>query len=294
MNIGAIDIGSNAVRLLIGKVVSHTSESLKINKLSFIRIPVRLGKDVFSSGKISKKKTEKLEKTMMAFKLVMDIYDVKSYRACATSAMRDASNGKEIAKKILEKSGVDIHIIEGSEEAALIYKTFYSQNFNLSKNYLFVDVGGGSTEITVLDKGQWVKSKSFNIGTIRKLNDHFLEDEWDSMKKWLKEFLTKEKDYEMIGSGGSINKILKLQAPKGVREIDFKTLKGYVAYLESFTVEQRIEELGLKEDRADVIVPAGQIYLQVMKLAQIDQMIVPKIGLSDGIIYDLYSQKNPS
>ena len=288
MNIGAVDIGSNAIRLLIGTVF-RTEDKIKINKASFIRIPVRLGKDVFTKGEISTNKILKLEKTLLAFKCLMEVYDVSYSRICATSAMRDASNGKEIIKSLAKNFDINIEIIDGNEEANLIFKTINAQNFNLDKKYLFVDVGGGSTEITVVVKGQKIKSKSFNIGTIRKLKDNDLVDVWQSMKVWLKDVEDVD-TFEMLGSGGNINKIIKMLGEKGVRETDYKSFKEFIDYLATFSVKERIEKFGLREDRADVIVFAGQIYLRILKFTKINDVMVPKIGLSDGIIYDLFEK----
>lgn len=287
MKFAAIDIGSNAVRLLVGKVVEIDGIPT-VKKMSLTRVPVRLGEDVFSKQKISKEKSRKLQKALKAFKYLMDVYDVEDYRACATSAMREAENSKDIIKQIKEDTGIRLEIIDGKLEAELILSTFFTQNFDRKQAYLYIDVGGGSTEISLLKKGKKVASRSFRIGTVRILKNNVPQRRWDEMKDWVKTLNPGKEQLVAIGTGGNINRILKLNRGKEDNLISYVEIKAVQEYIKAFSLADRMDKLGMRADRADVIVPAADIYLSVMRYSDTTEMIVPKIGLSDGIIYNLY------
>ena len=288
MNLAAIDIGSNAARLLLSSANAYTSGAIDFTKLNLVRVPLRLGFDVFSEGKINEGREQKLIETMQAFKILMDIYDVEHYRACATSAMRDAKNGAEIIEKIADKTGVEIEIIDGHEEATILIETHFADRLNENKSYLYVDVGGGSTEITLYSKGQIVFKESFNIGTIRLLQNQISKEAWAHMKWFIKTNTKYYSPVEIIGSGGNINKIFSLSKKKEGKALPLQLLKDYYNELSQNSVQERIHIYGLREDRADVIVPALQIYISVMRWAMAEEIYVPKIGLTDGLIRMLY------
>jgi exopolyphosphatase/guanosine-5'-triphosphate,3'-diphosphate pyrophosphatase len=289
MKFGAIDIGSNAVRLLLCNV--HESEEEAIfKKAELVRMPVRLGEDVFRFQKISEEKKLALAKSMQAFRLLMEVFGVVSFRACATAAMREAQNGREVVKFVREFSGIDIEIIDGKTEAQIIYSNHIAEHLEPDGVYLYIDVGGGSTELTVFADRHIVCSQSFNVGTIRMLHDQVPRETWNAMKDWVEK---KTRGYRVItgiGSGGNINKIYKMFFRKDDKALTYAHIRETYDLLKAHTLEERITLLGLNPDRADVIVPASKIFLSVMKSAGIDKMIVPQIGLSDGIIHLLYEQ----
>ncbi|MBL4745737.1 MAG: ethanolamine ammonia-lyase reactivating factor EutA [Flavobacteriaceae bacterium] len=288
--LAAIDIGSNAIRLLISNIIEDPSLKTPVFKKSaLVRVPIRLGSDTFLKGEISKKNKERMVKAMHAFKLLMEIHEVEDYKACATSAIREASNGKDIVKYIAKKTGINIDIIDGKEEAAIIFSTDLSHFIEKEKSYLYVDVGGGSTEFTVFSKGQIINSKSFKIGTVRLLKIKTQTTPlWEDIEVWIKSNTEHLKNIYLIGSGGNINKIFKLSGKPYGTPLSIQYMKAYYNYLEQLTFEQRILKLGLNSDRADVILPATKIYINAMKWSGAQEIFVPKIGLSDGIIKGLY------
>ncbi len=287
----AIDIGSNGMRLLIAKVVELNGVT-SVQKLSLVRVPIRLGEDVFNEGVISEEKKEKFIKAIKAYKLLIDIYQVKDFRAVATSAMREAKNGNEIANLIKKETDIDISLIDGKMEADLIFSTIYTQNINKSDSYLFIDVGGGSTEITIFNKGKRVESKSFKIGTVRLLQGKVEEENWKELDEWLNNVVNSDKDFKAIGTGGNINRYFKLSRNNHLEPVKLDVLNELYSDLNSLTKEERAEKYRLRYDRADVIVPAGKIYLTILERCGINEIIVPKIGLSDGIVYYLYKRDN--
>ncbi|MEN8929051.1 MAG: exopolyphosphatase [Flavobacteriales bacterium] len=287
----AIDIGSNGMRLLIAKVVEINGVT-SVQKLSLTRVPIRLGEDVFTTGSISDEKRTLFIKTIKAFKLLIEIYQVKDFRAVATSAMREAKNGNEIAAEIKAETDIDISLIDGKMEADLIYSTIHTQNINKDDSYLFIDVGGGSTEITIFNKGKRAESKSFKIGTVRLLEEKVKENDWEELNDWLKNVSNSDKNFKAIGTGGNINRYFKLSGNKHLVPVKYDLIKHIYNDLESLSTEERAEKYRLRYDRADVIVPAGKIYLNVLKKCGISEIIVPKIGLSDGVVYYLYKQDN--
>lgn len=290
MILAAIDIGSNAARLLICEASVYHDGSVDYTKLNLLRVPLRLGVDVFSKGRIGGDREHQLIETMKAYKLLMDIYKVKAFKACATSAMRDAENGPAIIRKVKEVTGIQISIITGQEEANIIYETHIAENLDLLKSYLYVDVGGGSTEVTLFSQNAIVFKESFNIGTIRLLQDNVSEEQWERMRWYLK---THVKDYapvEAIGSGGNINKVFSISKRKEGKPLPLELLRDYHKELSAATLEERMHRYQLKEDRADVIVPALQIFISVMRWTECDEIYVPKIGLADGLIKMLYRE----
>lgn len=287
MKFAAIDIGSNAVRLLISNVYESINGPL-FKKSSLIRLPIRLGEDVFVHGKISEKKELKLTMAMSAFKNMMDIHEVISYRACATSAMREAINGKDITERIFQKTGVQIEIVSGTTEAEIIYANHIAEGLDNKFDYLYIDVGGGSTELTLFSNGYIKSSRSFNIGTIRLLHDKVEKWQWDEMKLWIKQQVISNKPIQAIGSGGNINKLYKLAKIKEGKALSYEKLKELEVILNKYTYEERMEIIGLNPDRADVIIPAAKIYLTAMKAAECKKIYVPQIGMSDGLIHLQY------
>ncbi|MEY2595380.1 MAG: hypothetical protein RI965_652 [Bacteroidota bacterium] len=290
MRLAAIDIGTNACRLLISEVITPEKGNPQFNKLNLIRVPLRLGFDVFETGEISKPKKGMILQTMKAYSHLMNAYRVDKHIAVATSAMRDAKNKNEIVRKIFLETGINIQIISGDFEASLIYESHVAENLNSSSNYLYIDVGGGSTEITFFSNNQLVYKRSFNIGTIRILKNMVKEVDWDFMKEEIRENIKGIKNTVAIGTGGNINKVFSLSKKKDGKTLDIDLLKDYYKEFSSCTVEERIRNYNLREDRADVIVPALLIYIQVMKWATIDEILVPKIGLADGLIQHLHAQ----
>ncbi|AYD46878.1 MAG TPA: exopolyphosphatase [Arachidicoccus soli] len=295
MKIAAIDIGSNAARLLIVDVQKNNSNETIFNKVNLIRVPLRLGFDVFDEGFIGADKEEMLMNTMQAFKHLLKAYKVKAVKACATSAMRDASNSKAIVKEVKNKTNIKIEIISGDDEASLIFDNHISETLNKSNAYIYIDVGGGSTEVDFFVGGKQVYKKSFNVGTIRLLNNQWDDDDWKKMKEEIKKNIKSKLPITVIGSGGNINKIFSLSKTKEGKPLSLRRLKTFYHDLSALSVKERIEQLNLKEDRADVIVPALQIYINLMRWTDAAEIFVPKIGVSDGLVRDLYheiSRKN--
>ena len=289
MILGAIDIGSNAARLLICEVVKHGNET-EFNKLNLIRIPLRLGFDVFEKGYIGFRKKKMLLNTINAFSALMKVYEVDHYIACATSAMREASNSKEIIKEIRVETGVKVEVISGDLEAEIIYENHIAELLDANKSYLYIDVGGGSTEVTLFHKSAVAFQKSFNIGTVRILTNKVEDAVWEDLKQTLKEIGRTYPKMIAIGSGGNINKIYSMINSKNLKSIPIEVIREFHRVLEPMTVEERMHTYLLKRDRADVIVPALNIYAYTMKWANIDEIHVPKIGLADGLINHLYEQ----
>ncbi|WP_040254612.1 Ppx/GppA phosphatase family protein [Psychroserpens mesophilus] len=284
----AIDIGSNAVRLLISSIIEQKNQPTKFKKTSLVRVPIRLGADVFLKGEISEDNKERMLDTMMAFKLLMKSHKIVKYKACATSAMREADNGKEMVKLISKKAKIDIDIIDGEEEAAIIAATDLQSYIKEDKTYLYVDVGGGSTEFSVIHLGNTVASKSFRIGTVRLLNDIVKKETWFELEEWIKTNTKRFDSIDLIGSGGNINKIFKISGKALGKPLTYFYLTTYYNKLQTYSYEERITELELNQDRADVIIPATRIYLSAMKWSGAKDIYVPKIGLSDGIIKSIY------
>jgi len=285
----AIDIGSNAIRLLFSNV-SEVEGQVHFKKSSLIRVPLRLGDDAFVNKNISEAKIEKLIKTLTAFKLLIDVNEPLAFRACATSAMREADNGAEIIELIKHQTGIQIEIIDGKTEADLVFSNRSDENLENSVPYLYIDVGGGSTELTLLYNSEVIAAKSFNIGTIRILHKQITEHKWNDLDKWINLHTKGIKDIVAIGSGGNINKINKLAKKKLVKPLSIDQLVEINAILSRYSFEERISILGLNPDRADVIVPAAKIYIHIMKTANIQNIIVPQIGVADGIVHQLYDE----
>lgn len=290
MKLAAIDIGSNAARLLIQEVNTNEDGVPEFTKINLIRIPLRLGFEVFNDGKIGKRKIDDLINTMRIYQLAMKIHGVDHYRACATSAMRDASNGKYIMKRIMQETGINLEIISGSEEAQIIYENHLNAKINHNANYLYIDVGGGSTEITLMEKDAIKFKASFNIGTIRLLNRQITAKHWAPLKSTVHKIVKDMDGLIAIGSGGNINKVFSLSKTKENRPLTLTLLENMYELLEPLSVAERIKLYNLKEDRADVIVPALKIYISIMKWAGIEKILVPKIGVADGIIKLLYAE----
>ncbi|MGO3181994.1 MAG: Ppx/GppA phosphatase family protein [Aequorivita sp.] len=288
---GAVDIGSNAIRLLIVSVIEQKGKDTIFKKTSLVRVPIRLGAEVFLDGKISEDNAKRMVDAMIAFKLLMNTHGIKRFRACATSAMREASNGMQIAKTIESKSGLSIDIIEGKDEAEIIASTDLKTLIQDDKVFLYVDVGGGSTELTVFANGHNIGSKSFKIGTVRLLEGLVDENLWDEMKLWIKQETKDFKQVSMIGSGGNINTIFKKSGKKIGKPLSYTYMSAYFKKLKSLTYDERITELDMNPDRADVVIPATRIYLSAMKWSKSKNVFVPKIGLSDGMIKSLYNEK---
>ncbi len=287
MHFASIDIGSNAVRLLLSDVF-ESKGTVVFKKAELVRVPLRLGEDAFLTGKISNAKIRKLISSMKAFRNLIDAFDVVSYRACATSSMRDAKNSSEIIKQIWREAKIKVELIDGKSEAGIIYSNHVEEHLNKKNSYLYIDVGGGSTELTLFSKGKCLTSQSFNIGTIRLLHKKVNKEYWDFFRAWIKLETKNIKPLIAIGSGGNINKLYKMSDKNGNKAVSYKKLKTLSEKIESYSYEDRIKFLGLHVDRADVIVPASKIVLAVMKTAEIDEMIVPQIGLADGLIHELY------
>lgn len=284
----AIDIGSNAMRLLISNVIEEENKPTQFNKSHLIRVPIRLGQDAFTVGEISEENSDRMIKAMKAFKLLMDVYKVEKYAACATSAMREAYNGNELVNEIVSKTGVKIDIIEGKTEAAIIANSDLESFIKKDGHYLYVDVGGGSTEFTVFSNGKQIVSKSFKNGTVRLLNNMVTESVWIEIEKWIKTHTHNLEGLEIIGSGGNINKIFKMSGKTNDKPLTQSYLIQRFKYLNSLSYEDRISTLGLNTDRADVIIPAIKIYVNAMKWSNAKYIYVPKIGLSDGIVKAMY------
>lgn len=289
MNLAAIDIGSNAVRLLVSEVVPYRG-GVDFTKLSLVRMPLRLGLDVFDFGLIGAEKELALVKSMQAFKLLIEVYEVSKFRACATSAMREAKNRQEIVKVVEQASGIHIDIISGKEEAAIIYDTHMMESGLEDQSRLYIDVGGGSTELTLYSKGLQIMQDSFNIGTIRLLQGNVEPLIWEKMKTAVKTAVGDIKSLEVIGSGGNINKLFSISKNKDGDWLMAKQMEDYLKAMELMSVWERMHNFNLRQERAEVIVPALQIYTSILKWVDASKICVPRIGLADGLIRELYCQ----
>lgn len=290
LRLAAIDIGSNAARLLITEVSKDSKGVIQFNKLNLLRVPLRLGFDVFETGTISKERTGMFIQTMKAYKHLLNAYGVTHLKACATSAMRDAKNSEDIIRKIRLETDIQIEIISGDYEASLVYENHIAEALDKNNSYLYIDVGGGSTELSFFSNGILSFKKSFNIGTIRLLKNIVQQKEWDDMKDNIRAFTKGPKKVVAIGSGGNINKIFSLSKKKDGKPLSLELLRDYYKELSSVTLEQRINTYSLREDRADVILPALEIYINTMRWSNADEIYVPKIGLADGLIRHLWSE----
>jgi exopolyphosphatase/guanosine-5'-triphosphate,3'-diphosphate pyrophosphatase len=290
VKLAAIDIGSNAARLLITEVVENEKSKPTFNKLNLVRIPLRLGFDVFESQMISPEKTEMLIQTLKAYRHLINAYKVDHVKACATSAMRDASNADKILAIIKKETGLDVEVITGEMEANLVYENHIAENMDNDHSYMYIDVGGGSTEISIFGNGNLTFKKSFNVGTIRLLKNRFSEADWEEMKEDIKQATKSHKDMVAIGSGGNINKVFSMSKRKDGKPLHIELLRDYYKELNAFTVAERIIQYNLRADRADVIVPALQIYINAMRWAGAEEIYVPKIGLADGLIQHLWDE----
>ena len=288
---GAIDVGSNAIRLLIVTVIEQEGKVAKFKKTSLIRVPIRLGTDVFVEGKVSEASYLRMVDSFKAFQLLMKTHHVFKYRACATSAMREAKNGKTVVKRLLNATGIEINIINGNEEAKIIASTDLKTYLVHDKVFLYVDVGGGSTELTIYSEGKTVASKSFKMGTVRLINNLVDDKMWDQIKDWIKNNTQKYSHITLLGTGGNINSTYKYSGKKIGTPLNYKYLIAYFNKVKAFSYDDRIVELDMNPDRADVIIPALKIYIFAMKWSGAECIYVPKVGLSDGIIRSLYNEK---
>ena len=291
MKYAAIDIGTNAARLLVGEVMSK-DQSFFIKKISYTRIPLRLGEDVFESGKVSKNKIDDFLKTMKAFKLISEIFDVQEIRAVSTSAMREATNADKIIDSIKEETGIKLEIISGDEEASLIFSNFFTMELDLSVPFVVIDVGGGSTELSVFENGEKIASKSFNVGTLRILKGKSDASVWENIHDWILKYVDLSSEHKIFGTGGNINKAHKMlgysyDEPIGL--VEMKELRDKLARL---TIDERIDQFHMKPDRADVIVPALDIFSYILNEIGANSLMVPKVGLADGMIYEMYHRNN--
>ena len=291
MKYAAIDIGTNAARLLVGEVMSK-DQSFFIKKISYTIIPLRLGEDVFESGKVSKNKIDDFLKTMKAFKLISEIFDVQEVRAVSTSAMREATNADKIIDSIKEETGIKLEIISGDEEASLIFSNFFAMELDLSIPFVVIDVGGGSTELSVFENGEKIASKSFNVGTLRILKGKSDESVWENIHDWILKYVDLSSEHRIFGTGGNINKAHKMlgysyDEPIGL--VEMKELRDKLARL---TIDERIYQFQMKPDRADVIVPALDIFSYILNEIGANSLMVPKVGLADGMIYEMYHRNN--
>jgi exopolyphosphatase / guanosine-5'-triphosphate,3'-diphosphate pyrophosphatase len=290
LKLAAIDIGSNAARLLVTEVTDEENNKACFTKLSLVRVPLRLGFDVFETGKISDKKIQLFLETMRGFLHISNAYQVKALKACATSAMRDAANSKEIISLVKEATGIEIEVISGSFEASLVFENHIAENLDKEHSYLYIDVGGGSTELTFFCNNELIFKESFDIGTIRLLKNQVPDSSWDQMKGVVKNKTKGFKTVVAIGSGGNINKVFSLSKRKDGKPLTLDLLRDYYKELSNVSLHDRISIYKLKEDRADVIVPALKIYITVMRWAGAGDIYVPKIGLADGLIQHLWQQ----
>ncbi|MFL5742938.1 MAG: exopolyphosphatase [Flavisolibacter sp.] len=290
MKLAAIDIGSNAARLLINEVQKGPQGKPEFIKLTLVRVPLRLGFDVFERGEISEQKAEMLIKTVHAYKLLLEVYGVKYVKTAATSAMRDAINATEILARVKSETGMDIQVISGEEEAGSIYENHVAENLNNQETYLYIDVGGGSTELTFFSDGKLAAKQSFNIGTIRLLKNQVNEEHWTEMREFIRQQTRGYHHITAIGSGGNINKVFSLSKRKDGKPLSLELLRNYYKEFSSISLAQRISLYHLREDRADVIVPALLIYINVMRWADAEEIFVPQIGLADGLIHMLYEE----
>ncbi|WP_026976706.1 Ppx/GppA phosphatase family protein [Flavobacterium tegetincola] len=287
----AIDIGSNAMRLLISNIVEEEGKPTQFSKSSLVRVPIRLGQDAFTVGEIHEETIERMVDAMKAFKLLMKVHKVEKYLAFATSAMREAYNGKDVVELIKKKADIKIEIIDGKKEAAIIASTDLKFLLKTDETYLYVDVGGGSTEFSLFNDGKMIVSKSFKVGTVRLLNNMVHDSVWQEIEKWIKTNSQKYDQITLIGSGGNINKLFKMSGKLQEKPLSYMYVNSQYASLNAMSYEQRISELGLNADRADVIIPAVKVYLNAMKWSGARNIYVPKIGLSDGIIKAMYYDK---
>jgi len=284
----SIDIGSNAVRLLFCNVIEDKGK-VSFKKSELIRIPLRLGEDAFLHKRITQKKATRLITTMKAFKHLISVHEVLDYKACATAALRAAQNSSDIIRRIRKEAGLSVEVIDGKTEASIIYSN-HSAGLSKTGSYLYIDIGGGSTELTLIIRGKTVASKSFNIGTILLLYGKVSDETWLEFKEWVRKSAQGKGVITAIGSGGNINKLYKMSEEKGNKPLPYKKLKQLAAQIESYSPKDRVKILGLNPDRADVIVPASKILLTIMKCADIKNIMVPEIGLSDGIVRGLYQE----
>ena len=289
----AIDIGSNAVRILVTNVVSYKKKTIFL-KNALVRVPIRLGQDSFTSGKISDKNIKRMIKSMKAFKLLMQVHEVKDYLAFATSALRDAKNGSYLVEKVFKKSGIKIEIIDGKKEAKIISNTNIFDTINKEKKFLYVDIGGGSTEFSVLINGKRNESKSFKIGTVRMLNSKVEQVTFDEAEAWVRRHTLMHERISLLGTGGNINKLHKIANINDNDPLSYSTLKALYNQLDALTYEERIVKLGLNPDRSDVILPAAKLFIKVLNWSGAKDIYVPKSGLSDGMIRELYKRKKLS
>jgi exopolyphosphatase/guanosine-5'-triphosphate,3'-diphosphate pyrophosphatase len=287
----AIDVGSNAMRLLVANIIEEDGKETQFSKSALVRVPIRLGQDAFTVGEISEENIDRMVDAMKAFKLLIKVHKVEKYMACATSAMREAYNGREVIEIIKKRADIKIEIIDGKKEAAIIASTDLHYLLKTDKTYLYVDVGGGSTEFSLFSNGNMVVSKSFKVGTVRLLNDVVSDLVWLEIEKWIKLNTADFDEVALIGSGGNINKLFKMSGKMQDKPLSYIYVNSQYAFLNSLTYEQRVSELGLNADRADVIVLATKIYLNAMKWSGARSIYVPKIGLSDGIVKALYYGK---
>ena len=293
MKLAAIDIGSNAARLFITEITKNAQKKVSFNKISLVRVPLRLGFDVFETGKISPKKIRLLLETMKSFIHLINAFEITHYKACATSAMREAKNSKEITDLIKKETGVKIDIISGTQEASYVFENHIAENLDEKKSYLYIDVGGGSTELTLFSKNKIIFKDSFDIGTIRILKNKVTDELWNKMKNSIKKFTENYSNITAIGSGGNINKLYSLTHKKENKTLSPELLRSYHKKMSALSLKERMSTYGLKEDRADVIVPALEIYINVMKWAGAADILVPRIGLVDGLVQHLWNEVKP-
>lgn len=290
--LAAIDIGSNAIRILIANVVQEVGEHPVYMKSEMIRVPIRLGQDSFTVGEISKKNMKRVVKAMKAFKLIMKVNGVKHYMACATSALRESNNAVELVARVKKKSKIKIEVIDGRKEAEIISNTTILDSFGQNRNYLYVDVGGGSTEFSLLQDGKRIVSKSFKTGTVRMINNMVNEKVWFEIEKWIQTHTAGIEKIALLGSGGNINKIFKLSNTKEGKPLTYIKINTFYQDLKMLTYEKRILKYNLNLDRADVILPALEIYLKALKWSGANKVFVPQIGLTDGMIKMMYKKFN--
>lgn len=287
--LAAVDIGSNAIRLMVSNVETYPSGATDVKKVAFLRVPIRLGEDVFVQGRISEEKEGRLVDAMMGFSYIIKSFGAVKWRACATSAMREASNGEQVVQRVFEKTGLQIEIISGDEEADTIYAAGgIASALDDNKSYLYIDVGGGSTEVVVYSNKEKVNARSFKLGTVRMLTEMVKEEEFENFKIWLKEQAAIYSPTGIIGSGGNINKVQRMLGKKDKEQLNSTEIKILFDTLKSMNYEQRIHNLGLNTYRADVILPALKIFVTASKVCKINDIIVPRVGLADGIIHQLY------
>lgn len=290
--LAAIDIGSNAIRILITNVVQEVGEHPVYMKSELIRVPIRLGQDSFTVGEISKKNMKRVVNAMKSFKLIMKVYGVKHYMACATSALRESNNADELVARVKKKAKIKIEVIDGRKEAEIISNTTILNNFGQSQNFLYVDVGGGSSEFSVLQNGKRIVSKSFKTGTVRMLNNMVNEKVWLEIEKWTRTHTAGIENIALLGSGGNINKVFKLSNTKEGKPLTYIKINTFYQDLKKLSYDQRILKYNLNLDRADVILPALEIYLKALKWSGATKVFVPKIGLADGMIKMMYKKYN--